>query len=112
MRIADTQSGAPWGLDRIDQRARPLSGTYSYGPSAGVTVYVVDTGITVSHQDFGGRASYGYDAVDGDNVAQDGNGHGTSSPVSRPGPRTAWPRARISSTSGSWTTTAPAAPPG
>ncbi|GAA2606880.1 S8 family peptidase [Paractinoplanes durhamensis] len=77
VRIADTQSSAPWGLDRSDQRALPLSDTYTYGPSSGVTVYVVDTGITVTHQDFGGRAGYGYDAVDGDNVAQDGNGHGT-----------------------------------
>ncbi|GIF22543.1 subtilisin family serine protease [Actinoplanes tereljensis] len=77
VRIADTQSSAPWGLDRSDQRALPLSTTYTYGPSSGVTVYVVDTGITVTHTDFGGRASYGYDAVDGDNVAQDGNGHGT-----------------------------------
>lgn len=77
VRIADTQSGAPWGLDRIDQRNLPLSTTYTYGASSGVTVYVVDTGITVGHQQFGGRASYGYDAVDGDNVAQDGNGHGT-----------------------------------
>ncbi|MFF5079070.1 S8 family peptidase [Actinoplanes sp. NPDC000266] len=77
VRIADTQSSAPWGLDRSDQRNLPLSTTYTYGPSSGVTVYVVDTGITVGHQDFGGRAAYGYDAVDGDNVAQDGNGHGT-----------------------------------
>ncbi|GAA2551607.1 hypothetical protein GCM10010435_22240 [Winogradskya consettensis] len=77
VRIADTQTSAPWGLDRSDQRALPLSGTYTYGPSSGVTVYVIDTGITITHQDFGGRASYGYDAVDGDNVAQDGNGHGT-----------------------------------
>nr|BFE70436.1 hypothetical protein GCM10020092_037370 [Actinoplanes digitatis] len=77
VRISDTQTAAPWGLDRADQRNLPLSQTYTYGPSAGVTVYVVDTGITVGHQDFGGRASYGYDAVEGDNVAQDGNGHGT-----------------------------------
>ncbi|GAA2702166.1 S8 family peptidase [Actinoplanes palleronii] len=77
VRIADTQSAAPWGLDRIDQRALPLSGTYTYGPSTGTTVYVIDTGIRITHQDFGGRASYGYDAVDGDSVAQDGNGHGT-----------------------------------
>lgn len=77
VRITDTQSSAPWGLDRVDQRALPLSGTYTYGPSSGTTVYVIDTGITVTHQDFGGRASYGYDAVDGDSVAQDGNGHGT-----------------------------------
>ncbi|KUL21510.1 S8 family peptidase [Actinoplanes awajinensis] len=77
VRIADTQSAAPWGLDRIDQRALPLSGTYTYGPSTGTTVYVIDTGIRITHQDFGGRASYGYDAVDGDSIAQDGNGHGT-----------------------------------
>ncbi|GIE86040.1 S8 family peptidase [Actinoplanes regularis] len=77
VRITDTQSSAPWGLDRVDQRALPLSGTYTYGPSSGTTVYVIDTGIRISHQDFGGRAAYGYDAVDGDNVAQDGNGHGT-----------------------------------
>ncbi|MBB2947444.1 subtilisin family serine protease [Actinoplanes lutulentus] len=77
VRVTDTQTSAPWGLDRIDQRALPLSGTYTYGPSSGVTVYVVDTGITIGHQDFGGRASYGYDAVDNDAVAQDGNGHGT-----------------------------------
>jgi subtilisin family serine protease len=72
-----TQTGAPWGLDRSDQRNLPLDGSYTYGPSSGTTVYVVDTGILTTHQDLGGRASYGYDAVDGDNVAQDGNGHGT-----------------------------------
>ncbi|WP_305790007.1 S8 family peptidase [Symbioplanes lichenis] len=77
VRVTDTQSSAPWGLDRSDQRALPLSTTYTYGPSSGVTVYVVDTGVRITHQDFGGRASYGYDAVDGDNVADDGNGHGT-----------------------------------
>ncbi|MET9829953.1 S8 family peptidase [Streptomyces sp. NPDC006385] len=74
-----TQSNAPWGLDRIDQTSRPLSGTYTYPDSAGggVTVYVIDTGVRITHRDFGGRASYGYDAVDGDTTAQDGNGHGT-----------------------------------
>ncbi|MFG1607681.1 S8 family serine peptidase [Actinoplanes sp. NPDC049265] len=77
VRVTATQTGAPWGLDRSDQRGLPLSTTYTYGPSSGVTVYVVDTGIRITHQDFGGRASYGYDAVDNDNVAQDGNGHGT-----------------------------------
>ncbi|BEL10388.1 hypothetical protein Q0Z83_085790 [Actinoplanes sichuanensis] len=77
VRIADTQTSAPWGLDRIDQRALPLNSTYDYTASSGVTVYVVDTGIRTTHSQFGGRASYGYDAVEGDNVAQDGNGHGT-----------------------------------
>ncbi|WP_037633531.1 S8 family serine peptidase, partial [Streptomyces erythrochromogenes] len=43
----------------------------------GVTAYVIDTGVRITHQDFGGRASYGYDAIDNDNTAQDGHGHGT-----------------------------------
>lgn len=44
---------------------------------SGVTVYVIDTGIRITHKDFGGRASYGWDFVDNDATAQDGNGHGT-----------------------------------
>ncbi|MZD08575.1 S8 family serine peptidase [Streptomyces sp. SID5785] len=74
-----TQSDAPWGLDRVDQSALPLSGTYTYPDSAGsgVTAYVIDTGVRVSHTEIAGRATNGYDAVDGDDVAQDGNGHGT-----------------------------------
>ncbi|CAM5448926.1 S8 family peptidase [Streptomyces narbonensis] len=74
-----TQTGAPWGLDRIDQANLPLNGTYTYPDpaGAGVTAYVIDTGVRVSHAQFGGRAVNGYDAVDGDTVAQDGNGHGT-----------------------------------
>ncbi|MEU9284781.1 S8 family peptidase [Streptomyces sp. NPDC048275] len=74
-----TQSNAPWGLDRIDQAALPLSGTYTYPDTAGsgVTAYVIDTGVRITHTQISGRATNGYDAVDGDNVAQDGNGHGT-----------------------------------
>jgi subtilisin family serine protease len=72
-----TQSGATWGIDRIDQRALPLSGTYEYTPTgAGVNVYIVDTGILLNHTQFGGRAVSGYDAVDGGS-ADDCNGHGT-----------------------------------
>ncbi|MFJ9747531.1 S8 family peptidase [Streptomyces chartreusis] len=80
VRPADTtQTSAPWGLDRIDQAALPLSGTYTYPDSAGsgVTAYVIDTGVRITHQQISGRASYGYDAVDGDTTASDGNGHGT-----------------------------------
>ncbi|MFD7709006.1 S8 family peptidase [Streptomyces sp. NPDC059786] len=74
-----TQSSAPWGLDRIDQSALPLSGTYTYPDTAGsgVTAYVIDTGVRITHSQISGRASNGYDAVDGDTTAQDGNGHGT-----------------------------------
>ncbi|WP_327357241.1 S8 family peptidase [Streptomyces sp. NBC_01304] len=74
-----TQSNAPWGLDRIDQANLPLSSTYTYPDSAGsgVTAYVIDTGVRISHAEISGRAVNGYDAVDGDTTAQDGNGHGT-----------------------------------
>jgi subtilisin family serine protease len=72
-----TQSNATWGLDRSDQRALPLNGTYTYTPTgAGVNVYIIDTGIRFAHADFGGRAVSGYDAVDGGS-ADDCNGHGT-----------------------------------
>jgi subtilisin family serine protease len=74
-----TQSSAPWGLDRIDQASLPLSGTYTYPDTAGsgVTAYVIDTGVRITHSQISGRASYGYDFIDGDSTAQDGNGHGT-----------------------------------
>ncbi|MFF1378170.1 S8 family serine peptidase [Streptomyces sp. NPDC058308] len=79
LHVDATQSNAPWGLDRIDQPKLPLSGTYTYPDSAGggVTAYVIDTGVRITHTEISGRAVNGYDAVDGDNTAQDGNGHGT-----------------------------------
>ncbi len=76
MELGATQSGATWGIDRIDQRNRPLSGTYTYTSTASnVYAYVIDTGIYTSHSNFGGRASNVYDAFGGN--GQDCNGHGT-----------------------------------
>lgn len=75
--IQTTETSATWGIDRTDQTALPLSTTYSYtNTGAGVTAYIIDTGIRFDHSEFGGRATSGYDAVDGGS-ADDCNGHGT-----------------------------------
>lgn len=72
-----TQTGAPWGLDRIDQRALPLNSNFIYNRTGnGVRVYIIDTGIRTTHAQFGSRATSGYDAIDG-LPADDCNGHGT-----------------------------------
>ena len=70
---------APWGLDRIDQPTLPLSSVYSYGcdTGAGVNVYVIDSGIRTTHQEFGGRASNDADFVGDGQNGNDCNGHGT-----------------------------------
>ncbi|GGZ10854.1 S8 family peptidase [Streptomyces nitrosporeus] len=78
--IDATQDDPPsWGLDRIDQTGTAGDGAYTYPDAAGegVTAYVIDTGVRVTHDDFEGRAASGFDAVDNDDDADDGNGHGT-----------------------------------
>ncbi len=71
-----TQTNPTWGLDRIDQRNRPLSGTFTYPNTASnVRAYIIDTGIRTTHNDFGGRATWGTNTVDSNNT--DCNGHGT-----------------------------------
>jgi subtilisin family serine protease len=71
-----TQSNPPWGLDRIDQRNRPLNAIYTFNfTGAGVFAYVIDTGIRTAHTQFGGRAANVFDAFGGN--GQDCNGHGT-----------------------------------
>src|SRR5688572_8200652 len=65
-----TQLNPPWGLDRIDQSDLPLNMKYDYAQEgAGVSVYVIDTGIRSTHSDFGGRVMTGYNAMK--------DGHGT-----------------------------------
>lgn len=78
MTINATQTGATWGLDRIDQRDRPTNGNYVYNATgSGVNAYVIDTGIRITHNDFGGRAFAGYDAIGDGQNSNDCNGHGT-----------------------------------
>jgi subtilase family protein/Big-like domain-containing protein/peptidase inhibitor I9 len=73
-----TQTGATWGLDRIDQPNRPLDGSYTYNvDGSGVAAYIIDTGIRTTHAQFGGRAAGAFTAVNDGNGTNDCNGHGT-----------------------------------
>ncbi len=76
--LSTTQTNATWGLDRIDQRNRPLSTTYTYSSTGtGVKAYVIDTGIRATHQELAGRVLAGTNTVDGTPSTEDCNGHGT-----------------------------------
>ncbi|UUZ58480.1 S8 family peptidase [Nocardioides sp. B-3] len=78
VQLTDTQSPATRGLDRIDQRDLPLNNSYTYAQSgAGVTAYIIDTGIRTTHSEFSGRAVAGYSAIADGRGTDDCNGHGT-----------------------------------
>ncbi len=72
-----TQSPTPsWGLDRIDARSG-LDNSYTYpNDGTGVTAYIIDTGIRITHQDFAGAAVWGTNTT-GDGNNTDCHGHGT-----------------------------------
>ena len=76
--VSAQQNSPTWGLDRIDQRALPLNSRYVYdADGAGVTAYVIDTGIRATHSEFTGRVGAGYDGVGDGNGTNDCHGHGT-----------------------------------
>ncbi len=75
--VGDQADPPSWGLDRVDQRNLPLDDNYHYDfTGSGVRAYIIDTGIYFDHNDFGGRAVSGFDAIDGGS-ADDCHGHGT-----------------------------------
>jgi aqualysin 1 len=72
------QGNATWGLDRIDQRDLPLNGFYTYAATgAGVNVYIIDSGIRFTHEQFGGRAVNAVDFVADGQDGVDCSGHGS-----------------------------------
>ena len=76
--LGTTQTGATWGIDRIDQRDLPLNGTYTYNATGtGVKAYIIDTGIRATHTQFAGRVISGFTAISDGLGTNDGNGHGT-----------------------------------
>ncbi|MFC0057674.1 S8 family peptidase [Streptomyces actinomycinicus] len=79
---SSTTRKVPWNLDILDQRSRPLNGRLTTTATGkGVHVYVIDTGMDITHKEFGGRARLGADFVgpkdSGDCFSEAGTGHGT-----------------------------------
>ncbi|KAI9237027.1 MAG: peptidase S8/S53 domain-containing protein, partial [Podila humilis] len=79
MTIFGSQPSPPsWGLTRVSQHDLDLDQPYVYNDTAGagVTAYVVDTGVYIEHSEFQGRATWGANFVEGSSDT-DENGHGT-----------------------------------
>jgi len=78
---SDQDNSPAWGIARVSHYgAIPTDGLDSFywnsgQAGSGVFVYVIDTGIRITHVEFGGRAVWGTNTID--NVKTDDNGHGT-----------------------------------
>ncbi|PTL78734.1 S8 family serine peptidase [Vitiosangium sp. GDMCC 1.1324] len=76
--VSGTQTGATWGIDRIDQASLPLNSTYNYNvDGTGVHAYIIDTGMRLTHSQFTGRVGNGFDSITSGGTASDCHGHGT-----------------------------------
>lgn len=78
IKLVATQSGATWGIDRIDQANLPLSTSYTYNTNGStVDAYIFDTGVRSDHVEFGGRVVGGFSSIAAEPTPEDVNGHGT-----------------------------------
>lgn len=78
VRVTTDRTEPEWGLDRIDQHQRPYDGVYHHDlTGAGVTAYIVDTGIRPDHTDFGGRVTTGFSSIRDGRGTKDCMGHGS-----------------------------------
>jgi subtilisin family serine protease len=78
VQVVATQTGATWGIDRVDQAALPLNQTYNYNADGtGVHAYIIDTGVRLTHSQFTGRMGNGFDSITVGGTGADCHGHGT-----------------------------------
>jgi cerevisin len=81
VQASTVQEDAPWGLARVSHREKLGAGPYSYkydeSAGEGVNIYVLDTGVNIGHEDFGGRATWGTTTASYSEDDNDFQGHGT-----------------------------------
>ena len=73
-----TLAAASWGLDRTDQRSLPLDKQITRGGTgAGVSAYIIDTGVYATSAEFGSRVTSGFTSVSDGKGSGDCHSHGT-----------------------------------